>query len=385
MIKLCRSNMNCLQEWPEPIVRVQSLSESRLDAIPSRYVKPLLERPLGGLSATASENIDIPVIDLGGLSSGFGDTKGHCRLSPLSQQQGTKTTTAMMKRMSEACKEWGFFQVVNHGIDGDVMDRAREVWREFFKLPMEAKQRYANSPSTYEGYGSRLGVEKGAILDWSDYYFLHYLPSEIRDHGKWPSQPPYHREITEQYLQQVTQLGTTLMKLLSLNLGLNPKRLLDAFGGEDDIGACLRVNFYPRCPQPDLTLGLSSHSDPGGMTLLLPDPNVPGLQVRKDGKWVTVKPEPHAFIVNIGDQIQVLSNGMYKSVEHRVIVNPNQERVSLALFYNPRADLLIQPIKELVTSITPSLYSPMTFNEYRLFIRSRGPSGKSHVESLKKK
>ncbi|KAL9270495.1 Jasmonate-induced oxygenase 2-like protein [Drosera capensis] len=81
----------------------------------------------------------------------------------------------------------------------------------------------------------------------------------------------------------------------------------------------------------------------------------------------------------------VLSNGMYKSVEHRVIVNPNQERVSLALFYNPRADLLIQPITELVTSMTPALYSPMTFNEYRLFIRSRGPCGKSHVESLKKK
>ncbi|GAB2299507.1 Jasmonate-induced oxygenase 2 [Dionaea muscipula] len=186
----------------------------------------------------------------------------------------------------------------------------------------------------------------------------------------------------EEYLREVVKLCGRLMKILSLNLGLDERRLQDAFGGED-IGVCLRVNFYPRCPQPDLTLGLSSHSDPGGMTLLLPDPHVSGLQVRKDGKWVTVKPTPHAFIVNIGDQIQVLSNAMYKSVEHRVIVNPNIERVSLALFYNPRADLPVQPVEELVTPQTPALYKPMTFNEYRLYIRSRGPRGKSQVESLK--
>ena len=94
------------------------------------------------------------------------------------------------------------------------------------------------------------------------------------------------------------------MKILSVNLGLSEEVLQNAFGGED-IGACLRVNYYPKCPQPDLTLGLSSHSDPGGMTLLLPDNQVTGLQVRKDNKWITVKPARHAFIVNIGDQIQV--------------------------------------------------------------------------------
>ena len=102
----------------------------------------------------------------------------------------------------------------------------------------------------------------------------------------------------------MVELCGKLMKVLSINLGLGEEQLQNAFGGEN-IGACLRVNFYPKCPQPDLTLGLSSHSDPGGMTLLLPDSNVPGLQVRKDGNWITVKPVPHAFIVNIGDQIQV--------------------------------------------------------------------------------
>jgi isopenicillin N synthase-like dioxygenase len=110
--------------------------------------------------------------------------------------------------------------------------------------------------------------------------------------------------VLDEYGKQLVKLCGRLMKILSINLGLGEERLQNAFGGEN-IGACLRVNFYPKCPQPDLALGLSSHSDPGGITLLLPDNHVPGLQVRKDENWITVKPAPHAFIVNIGDQIQV--------------------------------------------------------------------------------
>lgn len=78
-----------------------------------------------------------------------------------------------------------------------------------------------------------------------------------------------------------------------------------------------------------------------------------------------------------------MSNAIYKSVEHRVIVNSAKERLSLAFFYNPKSDVPIEPAKELVTSDRPALYQPMTFDEYRLFIRLRGPRGKSQVESLK--
>lgn len=362
--------MNCVQDWPEPIIRVQSLSESGLNRVPDRYIKPPTERPTPNLAdneaAVVDNVLNIPLIDLSGLFSG-----------------DPERIRATMCRVSEACKEWGFFQVQNHGVRPDLMDRARLVWREFFHLPMETKQEYANSPCTYEGYGSRLGVEKGAILDWNDYYFLHYLPNQLKDHKKWPAQPPYHRDIMEEYLGELVKLGGRLLKILSINLGLKEDYLQNAFGGEEEVGACLRTNFYPKCPQPELTLGLSSHSDPGGMTILLPDHDVPGLQVRKDGKWITVKPAPHAFTVNIGDQLQVLSNATYKSVEHRVIVNPNQERVSLAFFYNPRGDLLIEPAKELISTEKPALYPPMTFNEYRLYIRLKGPRGKSQVESLK--
>ncbi|WJX32452.1 Jasmonate-induced oxygenase 2 [Trifolium repens] len=351
------------KDWPEPIIRVQSLSEGCIDSIPDRYIKPPTDRPF--VKSSSYDDINIPIIDLGGLNSDDLDVQN-----------------SILKQISDACHDWGFFQIVNHGVSHDLMDKARETWREFFHMPMEMKQQYANSPTTYEGYGSRLGVEKGAILDWSDYYFMHYLPSSVRDYNKWPSSPPSCREVFDEYGKELVKLSGRLMKVLSLNLGLEEKILENAFGGEE-IGACMRVNFYPKCPRPELTLGLSSHSDPGGMTMLLPDDQVAGLQVRKFDNWITVNPARHAFIVNIGDQIQVLSNAKYKSVEHRVIVNSDQERLSLAFFYNPKSDIPIEPLKQLVTPEKPALYPAMTFDEYRLFIRMRGPCGKSQVESMK--
>lgn len=81
--------------------------------------------------------------------------------------------------------------------------------------------------------------------------------------------------------------------------------------------------------------------------------------------------------------LQVLSNGKYKSIEHRVIANSTVERVSLAFFYNPKDDMTIAPAQKLISVSTLPLYPPMTFREYRSFIRTKGPSGKSQVESLK--
>jgi isopenicillin N synthase-like dioxygenase len=168
--------MNSQIDWPEPIVRVQSLSDSGVPVIPDRYVKPPTERPSINSDIAASD-VNIPIIDLQGLL--YGDDHN--------------LRTTILAQISDACRNWGFFQIVNHGISPQLLDRAREVWREFFHLPSEIKQSYANSPKTYEGYGSRLGVEKGAILDWSDYYFLHLLPSTLKDYNKWPAVPSYAR------------------------------------------------------------------------------------------------------------------------------------------------------------------------------------------------
>ncbi|KAL9687556.1 hypothetical protein QQ045_031960 [Rhodiola kirilowii] len=188
------------------------------------------------------------------------------------------------------------------------------------------------------------------------------------------------RAVLAEYGEALVELSQKLMKAFSLNLGLEQGFLLEAFGEKS---ACLRACFYPKCPQPDLTLGLSPHSDPGGLTLLLADQKVAGLQVKKVNKWVTVKPLPNAFIVNLGDQIQILSNGLYKSVEHRIIVNSEYERISVAFFYNPQGDIPIKPANELSMDRCPAPYQSMTFNEYRSIIRRKGPNGKAQVNSLK--
>lgn len=175
--------MNNPRDWPEPIVRVQSLSDSGIYKIPDRYVKPPTERPISLGRSSLQTDVNIPIIDLQEL---FNDIESR-RFSGL--------TSSVVEQISEACRNWGFFQVVNHGVPPELIDQATEVWREFFHQPMEMKQSYANSPKTYEGYGSRLGVEKAAILDWSDYYFLHYLPCSLKDQKKWPALPVYLRYV----------------------------------------------------------------------------------------------------------------------------------------------------------------------------------------------
>jgi isopenicillin N synthase-like dioxygenase len=189
-----------MDEWPEPIVRVQSLAESNLSSLPDRYIKPASLRPTTTEDAPTATNI--PIIDLEGLFS----------------EEGL-SDDVIMARISEACRGWGFFQVVNHGVKPELMDAARENWREFFHMPVNAKETYSNSPRTYEGYGSRLGVEKGASLDWSDYYFLHLLPHHLKDFNKWPSFPPTIREVIDEYGEELVKLSGRIMRVLSTNLG----------------------------------------------------------------------------------------------------------------------------------------------------------------------
>lgn len=113
--------------WPEPVVRVQSLSESGITSIPDRYVKLPSQRPSSDCSNAAPPDINIPLVDMG---LGRGEVR---------------------RRISEACQEWGFFQVMNHGMPPELLRKVREMWRSFFHQPPEVKQAYANSPVTYEG------------------------------------------------------------------------------------------------------------------------------------------------------------------------------------------------------------------------------------------
>ena len=113
--------------------------------------------------------------------------------------------------------------------------------------------------------------------------------------------PTSCREVAERYSEEQKKLARRILELISESLGLQPFYMNEYLGGVQN----LQANYYPSCSQPDLAMGLVKHSDLGSATLLLQDKN-PGLQVLKDGEWITVRPMEGVFVVNLGDQIEVI-------------------------------------------------------------------------------
>lgn len=138
----------------------------------------------------------------------------------------------------------------------------------------------------------------------------------------------------------------------------------------------MALNYYPPCPQPHLTYGLPGHTDPNLITILLQD-NVRGLQILKAGKWIAVEPIANTFIVNMGDQMQAISNGKYKSVMHRALVNCDKERISIPTFYCPSSDAVIKPALGLVTEDCPAVYRSFTYDEFYNKFWDRGLKSES--------
>ncbi|GAY53092.1 hypothetical protein CUMW_146760 [Citrus unshiu] len=169
------------------------------------------------------------------------------------------------------------------------------------------------------------------------------------------------REFVSTYCSEVRGLGYRVLELISESLGLEKDYIKKVLGEQ---GQHMAVNFYPPCPEPELTYGLPGHTDPNALTILLQDLEVAGLQVLKDDKWVAVNPLPNAFVINIGDQLQALSNGRYKSVWHRAIVNAEKARMSVASFLCPNNDAMISPPKALTEDGSGAVYRDFTYAEY---------------------
>lgn len=155
----------------------------------------------------------------------------------------------------------------------------------------------------------------------------------------------------DEYIAQLLQVAEELSELMSENLGLEKDYIKEAFSGSNNNGPTVgtKVAKYPQCPRPELVRGLREHTDAGGIILLLHDDKVPGLDFFKDGKWVEIPPSKNnAIFVNTGDQVEVLSNGLYKSVVHRVMPDKSGSRISIATFYNPIGDAIISPAPKLL-------------------------------------
>ncbi|KAJ3680281.1 hypothetical protein LUZ60_016559 [Juncus effusus] len=307
--------------------------------IPSSHIRPASERP--DLSGVVDSSVQsIPLIDLKGL-------KGPNR---------QKTVDAI----GSACRNDGFFMIKNHGIPKKVVDGMLRVGREFFHLPeSERMKMYSDDPLKANRLSTSFNVRTEKVNNWRDFLRLHCHPLENFIH-EWPSSPSDFREVVGEYTRHIRELAIRLLEAISESLGLDKQHIVKVMGKH---AHHMAVNYYPPCPQPELTYGLPGHKDSNAITILLQD-GVSGLQVFRDGKWVAVNPIEDAFIVNIGDQMQALSNDRYKSVLHRVIVNNKSERISVPTFYSPAPDAIIKPAEALIDENNPQIYRSFTYEEY---------------------
>ncbi|KAI7744036.1 hypothetical protein M8C21_004915 [Ambrosia artemisiifolia] len=271
---------------------------------------------------------------------------------------------SLVASISEASKNWGLFQVVNHGIPSELISELQKVGREFFELPQEEKEKIAK-PIGYEGvegYGTKLQKEIEGKKGWVDHLFHRVWPPSAINYHFWPKNPPSYREINEQYAQSLIPVADKLLGLLSRGLGLEDGEVKQGLGGED-LTYMLKINYYPPCPCPELALGVVPHTDMSSITILVPN-EVQGLQVFKDDHWYDVAYIPNALIIHIGDQIEILSNGKYKSVYHRTTVNKEKTRMSWPMFLEPPPEFEVGPIPKLISQDNPAKYKTKKYKDY---------------------
>lgn len=177
------------------------------------------------------------------------------------------------------------------------------------------------------------------------------------------------------------KVAEKLAELVSENLGLEKDFLKKSFSGEAGPAVGTKVAKYPECPKPELVRGLREHTDAGGIILLMQDDQVPGLEFYKDEQWLKIPPtKNNRLFVNTGDQLEVLSNGKYKSILHRVMAVDKGSRLSIATFYNPAGDAVISPAPKL---LYPDSYR---FQDYlQLYAKTKFLEKAPRFESMKTK
>lgn len=306
-----------------------------LQELPPRFVLPLAFRP-----DLSSSTLHIPIIDLSQLA---GPSRAHTLL-----------------QIHSACRDWGFFQITHHGIPLQLLDSLLSATTQYLSLPTAQKR----GPGIVrgddgQGFGTGFFNPQVGAAEWRDYLVLHTFPEPLRNYSKWP---PMLKDHIAAFSDAILNLSRRLLAVFSENLQLPPNFVEDAMG---TLHQKILISHYPPCPQPELAVGACEHTDVGVITCVWQaSEDVAGLQVRKDGKWHSVEPLHGAIVVNVADQIEILSNGLYKSGPHRVVLNSSKSRISVVAFHNPPANTEVSPAASLIDSNHPALYEPTLFKTY---------------------
>ncbi|KAK9089763.1 hypothetical protein Scep_028845 [Stephania cephalantha] len=266
-----------------------------------------------------------------------------------------------MNIIKDACENWGFFELMNHGISYELMDKVEKLTKDHYKKCMEQRFKELVASKALEGVEAEI-----TDMDWESTFFLKHLPES--NVFEVPDLAEEYRKAMKEFALELEKLGELLLDLLCENLGLEKGYLKKAFSGSKGPTFGTKIGNYPPCPKPELVKGLRAHTDAGGIILLFQDDKVSGLQLLKGENWVDVPPMRHSIVVNIGDQLEVITNGKYKSVMHRVVTQTEGTRMSIASFYNPSSDAVIYPAKELLeregVKDESEVYPKFVFEEY---------------------
>ncbi|XP_074281797.1 1-aminocyclopropane-1-carboxylate oxidase homolog 1-like [Silene latifolia] len=337
-----------VKAFDEARTGVKGIVDSGSKTVPRMFIRPKDELSKEH-EIPCVDDLQIPVISLQGI-----DNKDVC--------------DEIVKQVLYASEKWGFFQVVDHGIPFQVLEKMLQGNKMFHELDVEVKKVfYSRDLMKSVSYGVNYDLYNSRVANWRDTVAIvnsypgFFDPSDI---------PKLCRDAMMDYIEQILKLSDILLELLSMGLGLEPSYLKEEM--ECNKGWYLVNHYYPPCPAPELTLATSKHSDPAFLTILLQD-QIGGLQVLYENQWVNVNPIPDAFVVNIGDILQMISNDKLKSTYHRVTANLVGPRISTAFFLegDQSSTKLYRPIKELVSEDHPCAYKDFTLRDFDTQFRNR--------------
>jgi isopenicillin N synthase-like dioxygenase len=257
------------------------------------------------------------------------------------------------REIDAACRDTGFLLVTGHGIDRTLRDDLERLSRGFFALPEEDKAQIAMDRGgiAWRGWfpvGAELtsgqpdrkeGIYFGTELPTDDPRVVARTP--LHGPNLFPAEPAGLAAVVRQWIDEVTAVGQAVLSGIALGLGLERDWFARHLTADPTV--LFRVFHYP--PGDDASWGVGEHTDYGLVTLLAQD-NHGGLQVRSRDEWIDVPADPYAFVVNIGDMLERMTRGGYRSNPHRVRNLSGADRLSFPLFVDPSWDATVTPLPD---------------------------------------
>ena len=285
--------------------------------------------------------MELPVIDIAPLR---GDDEASKR--------------QVAEALHQACREIGFFYIQGHGISPTLLYDLEADSRAFFDQDEATKMGIAMSKGgrAWRGYFPVEGELTSGIPDLKEgIYFGQELPTThplvqagVPMYGAnlFPSYPPTMKQHVLAFLDAMTELGHLLMQGLSLSLGL-PAHYFSQHYTHDPL-VLFRIFHYPAKPPSEeqkypQQWGVGEHTDYGLLTILKQD-NIGGLEVKSQGRWLSAPPIDGTFVCNIGDMLDRMTGGLYRSTPHRVRAQTSQGRFSFPFFFDPNFHAPVQPL-----------------------------------------